>query len=213
MTKGDTKEKLLQATLTLISEKGYLGATTREISTKAGVTELTLFRHFGSKEKLFEEVLKRYTFLTKLKELKPVIEEMAYSDALQTVGIQFLETLKERKSLVKIILSELNRYPDKVREVHTEFVDEMVRILGKYLATLQCDETIRRFPPEDGARMFLRSIFSYFLSEEILRGRDLSKEEMEGNINLFVDIFMIGTLTKTHMPGTRNSAGGKKCTE
>ena len=53
----NTKEQLLKATLKLISEKGYIGATTREIAHEAGVTELTLFRHFGSKERLFEELL------------------------------------------------------------------------------------------------------------------------------------------------------------
>ncbi len=205
----DTKEKLLSATLSLISEKGYLGATTREISTRAGVTELTLFRHFGSKEKLFEEVLKRYTFLTKLKELGPDLETMPYPEALKTIGLQFLETLRERKSLVKIILSELNLYPEKVRDVHTAFVDEMVRILGEYLKKLQDSETIRSFPPEDGARLFLRSIFSYFLSEEILRGKNLQKKEMERNIALFVDIFMHGTLKKNRKARTRKSAGGK----
>jgi AcrR family transcriptional regulator len=47
----------------VVSEKGYLGATTREIARVAGVTELTLFRHFGSKQRLFEEMLSRHTFL------------------------------------------------------------------------------------------------------------------------------------------------------
>ena len=54
MKKNTTKQRLLDATLKLISEKGYLGSTTREIAQEAGVTELTLFRHFGTKEKLFE---------------------------------------------------------------------------------------------------------------------------------------------------------------
>ena len=71
MKTTNTKEQLLKATLKLISEKGYLGATTREIALEAGVTELTLFRHFGSKEHLFEELLKSYTFLPMLKELLP----------------------------------------------------------------------------------------------------------------------------------------------
>ncbi|HEX9020484.1 MAG TPA: helix-turn-helix domain-containing protein, partial [Nitrospirota bacterium] len=69
--KNETKQRLLEATLKLISEKGYFGATTRDISREAGVTELTLFRHFGSKEKLFEELLNSYTFLPRLKELLP----------------------------------------------------------------------------------------------------------------------------------------------
>jgi len=43
-----------------------------EIAREAGVSELTLFRNFGSKEKLFEGLLGQYTFLPRLRELRPV---------------------------------------------------------------------------------------------------------------------------------------------
>ena len=48
-----TRDKILEAALFLFSKKGYLGATTKEIAKEAGIAELTLFRHFASKEKLF----------------------------------------------------------------------------------------------------------------------------------------------------------------
>ncbi|MFV1956863.1 MAG: helix-turn-helix domain-containing protein, partial [bacterium] len=73
---SDTELKLLEATLELISEKGYLGATTREIAHRAGVSELTLFRKFGKKEKLFEEVLKTQTFLPLLRETVVEVEDL-----------------------------------------------------------------------------------------------------------------------------------------
>src|SRR5512143_1521102 len=107
MKKTETKEKLLEATLRLISEKGYLGATTREIAQEAGVTELTLFRHFGSKEKLFEELLSSYTFLPMLRDLLPELEGLAYEDALRLIATRFLLSLKDRKSMVKIMYSEM----------------------------------------------------------------------------------------------------------
>ncbi|MDI6891034.1 MAG: TetR/AcrR family transcriptional regulator [Thermodesulfovibrionales bacterium] len=194
MKKHGTEEKLLEATLRLISEKGYLGATTREIAQGAGVTELTLFRHFGSKERLFEEVLSRYTFLPKLKKLLPELEELPYDKALRILGIRFLETLKERKPLVKIMLSEVNLYPDKIRFVYNGFIDELIQTLGGYFKSLQKREVIRRFSPEIAARAFLGMIFSYFLSEEIMAGRNIDKKEMEKMIRKFTDIFIRGTL-------------------
>jgi AcrR family transcriptional regulator len=48
-----TRERILDAGLRTFAEKGFTGATTKEISMKAGVNEVTLFRHFGSKEALF----------------------------------------------------------------------------------------------------------------------------------------------------------------
>lgn len=194
MEMSDTKEKLLEATLKLISEKGYLGATTREIAQEAAVTELTLFRNFGSKEKLFEEVLNRYTFLPRLRELLLELEGLSYDKALRVVGIRFIETLKERKSLVRIMLSEMNVYPEKIRAVYKKFIDELIHALAGYFRSLQKKRMLRIFSPEITARAFLGMIFSYFMAEEIVRGRNISKGEIEKVIEGFVDIFVHGTL-------------------
>ena len=60
MTRPDeTKEILLDAALEIFSEKGFNGATTRTIAKKAGVNEVTLFRHFGTKDSLFDAVIER----------------------------------------------------------------------------------------------------------------------------------------------------------
>jgi AcrR family transcriptional regulator len=88
----ETRGKLLEATLELISEKGYLGATTREISALAGVSELTLFRKFGKKEHLFEEMLENYTFLPRLRDLLDEIGEMHVEEGLKTIGVRFLQS-------------------------------------------------------------------------------------------------------------------------
>lgn len=194
MERADTKEKLLKATLKLISEKGYLGATTREIAQGAGVTELTLFRNFGSKKKLFEEVLNRYTFLPRLRELLLELEGLSYDEALRVVGIRFLETLKERKPLVRIMLSEMNVYPEKIRVVYNKFIDELIHTLAGYFGSLQKRRILRIFSPEITARVFLGMIFSYFMAEEIVKGRNIGKKEIEKVIRGFVDIFVHGTL-------------------
>jgi AcrR family transcriptional regulator len=41
----------------LFAERGYAGTSTREIARAASVTEPMIFRHFGSKAKLFEEAV------------------------------------------------------------------------------------------------------------------------------------------------------------
>jgi AcrR family transcriptional regulator len=42
-----------------LNRRGIQGATTREIARRAGVHEVTLFRHFKSKEQLLRAILKR----------------------------------------------------------------------------------------------------------------------------------------------------------
>jgi AcrR family transcriptional regulator len=54
---GVGRELILAAAHDLFSEHGYPRATTREIAERAGVAEALLFRYFGSKAALFNEVV------------------------------------------------------------------------------------------------------------------------------------------------------------
>jgi AcrR family transcriptional regulator len=193
MKKADTKERLFDASLKLISEKGYLGATTREIAQEADVTELTLFRHFGSKERLFMEVLSKYTFLPKLKELLPELEHLSYDDALRLVANKFLLTLKQRKPMIKIMYSEVNLYPEKIRQIYNKFITEIRMTLASYFASQQKKGVLRKVSPEVAARTFLGMLFSYFRTEEMMKGTDIARNKMEKDIRELVDIFIHGT--------------------
>lgn len=195
MRTSNTKELLLQATLRLISEKGYLGTTTKEIANEAGVTEITLFRNFGSKEQLFEEVLKTYTFLPRLKELLPELGGLSCDDALVLIATRFLQTLKERKALIKIFYQEVTSYPEKIREVYNSFNDEIRSTLAGYMRTLQERGELRKdLSPEIAARVYLAMFFSYFRQEEIMRAGGMKKQNMEKYIREVIDIYLHGTL-------------------
>jgi AcrR family transcriptional regulator len=52
-----TRQKLLDAAARIFARDGLNGATTRAIAREAGVNEVTLFRHFHSKERLLAAVV------------------------------------------------------------------------------------------------------------------------------------------------------------
>ena len=54
-----TRERLLDAAAETLNRDGIQGATTREIARRAGVNEVTLFRHFKSKERLLRTLIQR----------------------------------------------------------------------------------------------------------------------------------------------------------
>jgi AcrR family transcriptional regulator len=189
----NTRDRILDAGLKLFSKKGYLGATTKEIAAKAGVAELTVFRHFSSKQKLFEEIIRRYSFLPALKGLLPQLKEMDYADALHEIAGKFLERLSERRDLVRIMNSEIYRYPLNVREIYHNFIDEVFRTLATYFRELQERKVLREFQPELGARAFLGMFFSYFNAREFLLIKEVKNMDVDLVIKEYVTIFIEGT--------------------
>ena len=55
-----TRLRLLNAAAEALSRNGVYGATTREIARRAGVSEVTLFRHFERKEQLLYALVEQW---------------------------------------------------------------------------------------------------------------------------------------------------------
>jgi AcrR family transcriptional regulator len=57
MTKAERRERIVHAAAKLFSRSGYHSTSTREIARLAGLSEVTLYRHFADKEHLFSAAL------------------------------------------------------------------------------------------------------------------------------------------------------------
>ena len=59
-TEQDTKEKLLEAAAKVFSQRGFGGATVKEIAEEAGVNVSLISYHFNGKEGLFRAILENF---------------------------------------------------------------------------------------------------------------------------------------------------------
>jgi AcrR family transcriptional regulator len=55
--RGRGRRLLLEAARELFAERGFKGASTRDVADRAGVSEVMIFRHFGTKANLFQEAV------------------------------------------------------------------------------------------------------------------------------------------------------------
>jgi len=210
MSAETTRDKIQEASLKLFSQKGFLGATTREIAREAGVAEVTLFRHFPSKEALFEEVIRRYSFLPALKGILPGLERAGYEEAILEIARRFLERLEERKDLIRIMLAERYHYPSQVKGIFRGFLGEMIRMLADYFRQLQARGILRDFDPDVGAKAFLGSLFAYvnflgfFLGASGRGGHDDRFAEE------FVKLFIEGTIMNRSSRGNQRKKTARK---
>lgn len=189
-----TKKKILESALKLFSQKGYLGATTKEIAKEAKIAEVTLFRYFSSKETLFEEVINTYSFLPKLKEILENVKDTSYEKALKVIAYEFIKLLESKKDLVRIMHSEMQRYPEKIKKIYENVIDNILKLLSEYFDNLQKRGILRHFNSNLAARAFLGMFFSYFYAKEIKECLNIQKNDLNEVIDSYVDIFIKGTL-------------------
>jgi TetR/AcrR family transcriptional regulator len=57
MSGDERRRQLIDVAIDLFAKKGFGGTTTREIATAAGVTEAIIFRHFATKQDLYQAIL------------------------------------------------------------------------------------------------------------------------------------------------------------
>lgn len=188
----NTKKRLLEAALKVFSEKGFLGATTKEIAKQAGVAEVTLFRHFGSKENLFAETINQYSFLPKLKEILSEIKTEPPDIALKKIAREFLNVLESKKNLIRIMYTDFHRYPDHIKKIHESIIENIIELISAYFNELIEKGIFRKVDTHFAARAFLGMFFSYFYAKEIKEFLNIKKNDLEEIINCYVDLFIKG---------------------
>ena len=99
-----TAGRLLAAALKLIGEEGYHGATTRAIAAEAGVSEVTLFRRFGTKIELTTAALTSVTDEFRAVGAEPT--EDVHADLVR-LGEAYRRFVDGRPGLVARLLAEV----------------------------------------------------------------------------------------------------------
>ncbi|WP_242967942.1 TetR/AcrR family transcriptional regulator [Tepidibacter mesophilus] len=100
MSKKDTTEKILKCAMSLFSKKGYNVVTTKEIAKEAGVSEMTVFRHFESKKNLFEKAFNEYVFLPNFKFIFEKNLEWDLEKDLLKISHIYQDVLSKNKKII-----------------------------------------------------------------------------------------------------------------
>jgi AcrR family transcriptional regulator len=122
---------IFNAALKVITERGYVGATTKLIAEEAGIGEVTLFRRFANKDNLILEALKQEA--AKLDGVASLYSNNLEKDLTQILtAYQFL--LHARAPLIMTFYTEITRHPElaTVLEFPKRIIQKMLNMLERY---------------------------------------------------------------------------------
>ncbi|HWC99261.1 MAG TPA: TetR/AcrR family transcriptional regulator [Candidatus Sulfopaludibacter sp.] len=104
----ERRRQLLETALDFFSRRGFGGTTTKEIAAAAGVTEAIVFRHFPSKQALYQAVLDNChespEMLEWLAQTKTCMEQNDDAGLLREIARKILETHRRDSRLHRVLL-------------------------------------------------------------------------------------------------------------
>lgn len=172
LKRGEAKRRdLLKAAAELIMVKGAAAATTREIAERAGSTERTLFKQFGSKEGLVTAV----TDMVALGQLEQSLFSRLRSDPPQTLDAfeawnrelleERIRATGERTEVGRLFLLEIIQNEAFKQRYSGAWIDGLWAPLVRCLTDLQeRGEIVRRQRPAFLAQSFLSLQLGYLIS-------------------------------------------------
>lgn len=178
---SDTGIKILEAAKTLFSENGYSAVSTKKIATNAKVNEVTLFRIFGNKEKLFESTFTHFFFRPDPKMLDGSTE-LSLEGFLYQLGEFLHHFFTSNLTLIKIEL----RNQDKVlKERINKFPNEIKIALSKQF---QKHKNISKKAADLEAVCFMTALHGLCLNIYVFK-TITSKVKFEECLNITVEKF------------------------
>lgn len=143
------REKVIEAAARVYSEFGFRGATTRRIAEAAGVNEVTIFRHFGSKQALIDEVVRAFSSAGASDELPA--DPRHPERELTEWATAHLARLRDSRSLIRKTMGELEERPEVACRM-SEGPEDKARTLKRYMTRLSELGFVPWEPPGPGQR-------------------------------------------------------------
>lgn len=192
MTTDQTRRRILEAAAAEFTEKGFAGATTRAIADRAQVNEVTLFRHFGNKQRLFSAVVDDAPLTHSLIEKSLAqMQAMPPRQALEMIGMRQLEGLEEHLGWLRLQMMEPGSVPQTLRFPGFRFRSYLADCIRRWqdAGALRADVS-----PEMASESFATAIFGFVLANRVVFPSDAAPPA-EVFVKTHVDIFLSGIET------------------
>jgi AcrR family transcriptional regulator len=193
------KERIMRGAMQVFLEMGYAETSMDRVADIAGVSKQTIYSHFRDKEGLFKALMERVT-IDRFRPLFNTREKLAGEPAivLRQVAETFLilKADPEYHALLRTIISESKRFPEFAK-LYTETVIKQGRqLLCRYFDA----HPELNFPDSEAiAHIFIGSLVSYVVAQEILYGREIIPLEQERIINGLIDLIISHKNSKSLM--------------
>ncbi len=165
------QEVILQGAVQVFLRLGYAGTSMDRVAAEAGVSKQTIYSHFQDKEGLFRALMERMT----IRRFQAEFHTATLHGEPEVLLRQFAETYlnkivdEDYLALFRVIFAESVRFPELAKLYGRTVIQQGRQLVSNYF---------RRHPelgftdPEAIAQIFVGSLVSYVIAQEIFYGKE-----------------------------------------
>lgn len=212
MTGKNRKLQILREAMSLFSQRGFQGTTTKEIAAAAGVSEAMLFKHFATKQELYSAILDHKACMHD--EMDPgqiVAEAVARKDdraVFEGLALHALEQHECDPEFQRLLLHSALEEHELARMFWEKFVLRVYQFLATYIRGRQRDGAFIDVEPKIVVRAFIGMIVHHSLSNNLWdRERRLLRISNQKAAREFTNILLRGIQNDSRENKTKKRNG------
>jgi len=202
MAGEERRSQILAVAVSLFSNRGFRGTTTKEIAQAAGVSEAMVFRHFATKEELYAAILDyKVCSGEKFDPSQLAAEAIKSKDdraVFESLALEALNHYEKDPEFQRLLLHSALEKHQLAQIFFNEFVRPVYEFLGSYIRERQRDGAFVEVDPTIVVRCFLGMVLHHSLNNNLWDpDRRLLNVSNEAAAKYFTEILLHGITTKT----------------
>lgn len=208
LSQDERRQQIIQVAMDLFATRGFKGTTTRAIASKAGVSEAIIFRHFKTKEDLYDAIIE--TTIDRRNQLwereAPTIAHMSDLETLmKTYATVFIKRHREDPTFVRLMLySGLQDHKFRQRFFETG-KNPYMRLIRERIAEGVAGGTFIDADPALTMSSFFHAILQYSVSRFVASSETPPPSADDAYVDNLVKVY-ISALKSTSTSGPAISA-------
>ena len=183
MPKVIEDKQIFQAVIKTIAERGYAGATTRQIAEAAGVSEVTIFRKYDTKAELVKRTI------------NSLVEQSEFESATQYTGdirTDLLRVLKaygegviRNEHFFFVLFAELSRNPELAESFSQPL--GLFQSIGQLLLRYQTDGVLKAENPFHSVASLLGPLIYFSMISRSSGDTSMPSMEIDTHVRYFLE--------------------------
>ena len=197
LSQGERRTQIIEVAMSLFATKGFTGTTTRAIAHAADVSEAIIFRHFSTKEDLYDAII-THTVEKRSQQWHQDGTPTPDPDNLSTLLRDFAQTFvgrnREDATFIRLMMYsalEDHKFREKFFSIYS---NPYMRSIREAIQTGIDRGIFHQVSPSSTIRSFFYSLYQYCISRFVARNDSGEPERDEAMIDNIVAIFVRGLI-------------------